>query len=759
MKVPSGRLTAFLTVVLAATALLFILSLGGQLRPSLASHAGGADFFLIDMDPTGNTATSIGTVEPCARVNPNGIQDADEETIDSVDIDIVTGPAGIPASNPAIALTTTLTYPAPWTEVIGRDPLFLLNSAPGSAITTPGDSLPDSDGAFLNDVVDLGAATAESGPGVLSRFTLRSTPGAPAGLYSLRLESAFHFDTLNNAQRPDNEIGFVNSFEVIPSATIAIDVPCPQPADLQGVSLAVTAPAGASAGETFNLDVTAVIANSGPLVADVEITFAPVLPPYCYTPDRFPRLTVASVPVSASVFVGPYQVPVTCFAVGPQTIDVQAGVSRPDSDPTNNLVPSAVSNLVTIGDAPPGEFNPQTDSARIYWANGEDDVIQRSDLSGGNIETVISPVDPAVNVGGPIVIDPLEGRVYWSGGGIRRSNIDGTGEQLILPGVSAFDLALDLLGRKLYWTTSSGLYRASLDGAAVELFEAGHAWGVDIDPVESMVYWTTIGPGSVFEAPLLRKSVAGGPTQLVAEQAGSSLVSIDALDRTVYLGLNSTSPGRIERMNLSGTDRQLILDNVRLRDVQAAGGAVYWVEHGGFLPDKIMTAGPDGSGITELVAILSSTTVGADQAILALAVLTGDEDGLPSVVDNCPNDPNPTQADFDQDGAGDVCDLCPDTPSGAAVDRLGCSLAQVDSDGDGVCNEDAPSMGPPPGCLRSVAVGGIAGLLDPDAAAPPPSPAPSVDPPLALISAAAAAALVAGSSLVLLWRRPNGSQS
>jgi hypothetical protein len=35
-----------------------------------ASHAGGADFFLIDMDPSGNTATSIGTVDPCARIHP-----------------------------------------------------------------------------------------------------------------------------------------------------------------------------------------------------------------------------------------------------------------------------------------------------------------------------------------------------------------------------------------------------------------------------------------------------------------------------------------------------------------------------------------------------------------------------------------------------------------------------------------------------------------------------------------------------------------
>jgi hypothetical protein len=33
-----------------------------------------------------------------------------------------------------------------------------------------------------------------------------------------------------------------------------------------------------------------------------------------------------------------------------------------------------------------------------------------------------------------------------------------------------------------------------------------------------------------------------------------------------------------------------------------------------------------------------------------------DSDGLPDDLDNCPEDPNPDQADMDEDGEGDVCD-------------------------------------------------------------------------------------------------------
>jgi hypothetical protein len=36
-----------------------------------------------------------------------------------------------------------------------------------------------------------------------------------------------------------------------------------------------------------------------------------------------------------------------------------------------------------------------------------------------------------------------------------------------------------------------------------------------------------------------------------------------------------------------------------------------------------------------------------------------DGDGIPDLLDNCPNDSNPDQADFDDDGIGDTCDNCP----------------------------------------------------------------------------------------------------
>ncbi len=72
-----------------------------------------------------------------------------------------------------------------------------------------------------------------------------------------------------------------------------------------------------------------------------------------------------------------------------------------------------------------------------------------------------------------------------------------------------------------------------------------------------------------------------------------------------------------------------------------------------------------------------------------------DCDGVPDDADNCPDDPNPDQADFDGDSTGDVCDsdidndgvlndddVCDYTPLGASVRTDGTFLTDADGDCD-----------------------------------------------------------------------------
>ena len=86
-----------------------------------------------------------------------------------------------------------------------------------------------------------------------------------------------------------------------------------------------------------------------------------------------------------------------------------------------------------------------------------------------------------------------------------------------------------------------------------------------------------------------------------------------------------------------------------------------------------------------------------------------DGDGVPNAIDNCPNVPNPNQANADGDAFGDACDSCTDTdgdgagnpgfpgntcpldgcpndPNKTAPGVCGCGIPDVDSDGDGTPN-------------------------------------------------------------------------
>jgi hypothetical protein len=116
-------------------------------------------------------------------------------------------------------------------------------------------------------------------------------------------------------------------------------------------------------------------------------------------------------------------------------------------------------------------------AGKIFWAIPDYGIIQRSDLDGSNIETIITGYNPPVG----IAINMIDDKIYWTedgGGYIGCANFDGSSRQFMKVG-GQFDydigIALDTDAGKMYWSgvtlaVPSDVYMrcANLDGSAVE---------------------------------------------------------------------------------------------------------------------------------------------------------------------------------------------------------------------------------------------------------------------------------------------------
>jgi len=146
--------------------MLLSLALAAGEGAALATHSSSMIGLLaIDADPEGNTATSLGLINGCSRV----------ETGAQLDVDYVVD--SIPDGRPMIAFEAEIRYDPRVLEVVSVDYDFLL-AAVGAYQPVAGltDKLPDSDGKFRLSVLDAASTTdpeanVERGAGVLARIT------------------------------------------------------------------------------------------------------------------------------------------------------------------------------------------------------------------------------------------------------------------------------------------------------------------------------------------------------------------------------------------------------------------------------------------------------------------------------------------------------------------------------------------------------------------------------------------------------------
>ncbi|HKQ46792.1 MAG TPA: hypothetical protein VJZ71_01845 [Phycisphaerae bacterium] len=198
----------------------------------------------------------------------------------------------------------------------------------------------------------------------------------------------------------------------------------------------------------------------------------------------------------------------------------------------------ALNSLLSVGGV---SSDPRITEESIFWGNRN--IIQTSDIAGGNIETIVST---GLNTPADIEVDPLALKIYWSDLGnrrIKRANFDGSNiEELVPIGIitGPIGLALDVGREKMYWADRGGsrIQRANLDGSSIETIvdasSIGGTYRVCLDPDREHIYWTTNGSTS---GRVWRANLEGDEVTLITQiDRGVTGLALDLENDRMFIG-------------------------------------------------------------------------------------------------------------------------------------------------------------------------------------------------------------------------------
>lgn len=232
-------------------------------------------------------------------------------------------------------------------------------------------------------------------------------------------------------------------------------------------------------------------------------------------------------------------------------------------------------------------------SGSIYWAEFQSSTpfsgILRANLDGTNVEGLIEIDSGSTG----LAIDTMHGKMYWSisYGNIYRANLDGTDVEVIVDEIPASGITIDHRNEKIYWAWMDGGYiqRANLDGSNVEDVFHFHApnvatwylYDLAIDPVGEKLYWS--GLDAIYRISLdgsdLEK-IADGPPQskgIALDLRQTHEAHLDIKPGSCPNVVNPTSRGVVS-MALIGSDsfdiHEIDIDSIRLTRSDGLGNPI-----------------------------------------------------------------------------------------------------------------------------------------------------------------------------------------
>ena len=241
---------------------------------------------------------------------------------------------------------------------------------------------------------------------------------------------------------------------------------------------------------------------------------------------------------------------------------------------------------------------------KMYWTDSTADRIQRANLDGSRVETLVTGVDAPQG----IALDLGRGKMYWTverPAKIQRANLDGSGVENLVTGLShPVGIALDVARGKMYWADRGAgkIQRANLDGSGVQdLITMGLGWpyGLALDVGRGKMYWSSDITEKIQRANLDGTGVGdlvtglNSPVALALDPVGGKVYWADRVDN---------ERAKIQRANLDGSRVQdLITTGVEAPyglALDLPGGKIYWTD---IRTSKIQRANLDGSGVEDLI--------------------------------------------------------------------------------------------------------------------------------------------------------------
>ncbi|MCU1234813.1 MAG: 3-hydroxyacyl-CoA dehydrogenase [Candidatus Solibacter sp.] len=257
---------------------------------------------------------------------------------------------------------------------------------------------------------------------------------------------------------------------------------------------------------------------------------------------------------------------------------------------------SDIKTIVSEGRKLPDGIVVDVEAGHIYWTNmgnpsANDGSIVRADLDGGNLRTII----PAGGTFTPkqIQLDKANGKLYWSdreGMRVMRVNLDGSAiETLIETGHGDTDrrdarnwcvgIALDVKGRKLYWTQKGPdnagqgrIFRANLEIPSGQtpanrkdielLFEnLPEPIDLDLDLANRMMYWTDRGDpprgNTVNRAPMDGETGNRKDSEIVFNHLMEGIgLALDLKNGRMFL---TDLGGSVHSADLDGSNQKMLL--------------------------------------------------------------------------------------------------------------------------------------------------------------------------------------------------------